>query len=94
MLMGDLLDSANNGTIEKINRSKADPTAVASDVFSKLIYGENNILSKDIAGTEESVNSITMNDLKKYYESYFVPNLASITIVGNVTEDKAVSTFC
>jgi zinc protease len=80
-------------TIEKINRSKADPAAVASDVFSKLIYGENNILASDIAGTEESVSTITIDDLKKYYENYFVPNLASITIVGDVAEDKAIATF-
>ncbi len=87
------LERIKRETVEKINRSKADPGAVASDVFSKLIYGDNNILAKDIAGTVESVNSITMDDLKKYYQNYFVPNLASITIVGNVTGDKAVSTF-
>jgi zinc protease len=80
-------------TIERINRSKADPAAVASDVFSKLIYGENNILASDIAGTEETVSAITIDDLKKYYDNYFVPNLASITIVGDVAEDKAVATF-
>lgn len=80
-------------TIEKINRSKADPSAVASNVFNKLIYSDKNILSKDISGTEESVASITMDDLKNYYADYFVPNVSYITIAGDVNEEKAVSTF-
>ena len=80
-------------TTERIKRSKADLSDVASSVFTKLIYGEDNILSQDIAGTEESVASISIDDLKKFYDNYFVPNLAAITIVGDVAEDKAVSTF-
>lgn len=80
-------------TIEKINRSKADPSAVASKVFDKLIYGDQNILSKSVSGTEGSVNSISIDDLKSFYNNYFVPNLTTITIVGDVSDDKAVSTF-
>ncbi len=80
-------------TIERISRSKADPSAVASGVFDKLIYGDKNIFSKNISGTEESVTSISINDLKAFYSSYFVPNLSAITIVGDISEDKAVSTF-
>jgi zinc protease len=80
-------------TIERISRSKADPSAVAAGVFDRLIYGDKNIFSKSIAGTEESVTSISMSDLKSFYDSYFVPNLTAITIVGNISKDKAVSTF-
>jgi zinc protease len=80
-------------TIERINRSKADPSVVASDVFNKLIYGDQNILSKNSSGTEESVSAISMDDLKAFYKNYFVPNLTAITIVGDISDDKAVSTF-
>jgi zinc protease len=80
-------------TIEKIKRSQADPSAVASNVFNKLIYSDKNILSKDISGTEESVALIMMDDIKNYYTNYFVPNVSFITIAGDVNEEKAVSTF-
>jgi zinc protease len=80
-------------TIERINRSKADPSAVASSVFDRLIYGDQNIFSKSLSGTEETVNLITIVDLKKFYSNYFVPNLSAITIVGDISDDKAVSTF-
>lgn len=80
-------------TVERINRSKADPSAVASSVFDRLIYGDQNILAKSLSGTEETVNSITMDDLKKFYNSCFVPNLTAITIVGDINDDRAVSIF-
>jgi zinc protease len=80
-------------TIERISRSKADPSTVASGVFDKLIYGDKNIFSKNISGTEESVTNISINNLKDFYNSYFVPNLSAITIVGDISENEAVSTF-
>jgi len=80
-------------TVERINRGKADPSVVANRVFDRLIYGDQNIFSKSISGTEESVNSITMDDLKSFYNNYFIPNLTAITIVGDISNDKAVSTF-
>jgi zinc protease len=80
-------------TIERINRNEADPSSVASNVFNKLIYGDQNILANNTLGTIESVNSITMDDMKKFYENYFSPILTKVTIVGAISEDDAVSTF-
>ena len=39
-------------TIERINRRKADPSAIASFVFKKMIYGEKSILSNYTMGTK------------------------------------------
>lgn len=86
-------DRLKNETIETIHRNNANPSIVASNVFNKLIYGSQNILSYNTLGTEESVSSITIDDLKNFYKNYFVPNLSSITIAGNIGEDDAVSTF-
>jgi zinc protease len=80
-------------TIEIINRNNANPSIVGSNVFNKLIYGSENILSQSTLGTEESVASITMDDMKNFYKKYFAPNLSTITIVGNISEDDAVSDF-
>lgn len=79
--------------LESIRRGKSNPAVVASNVFNRLIYGDNHIFSKSILGTEESVSSITLDDLKNYYEKYFSPQLASISFVGNVKKDDVVKTF-
>lgn len=80
-------------TIEAINRNNADPSAVASNVFARIIYGTDNILSNNTFGNEESVNSITIDDMKNFYKKYYAPNLSTIAIVGDISENDAVSTF-
>jgi zinc protease len=79
--------------IESIKRSKTSPSSIATTVFTKLIYGDENILSKNIIGTEESVSSITIDDLKNYYRKGFAPQNASIAIVGSISESDAMKTF-
>jgi zinc protease len=80
-------------TVELISRQKTDPSTVATNVFNKLIYGNDNILSNSTMGTVESVNSITIEDLKNYYDSNFAPEFASITIAGDVSEKTATNVF-
>ncbi len=79
--------------IETINRNGANPSIVGANVFIKMIYGPNHILSNSTLGTEESVNSITIDDMKNFYKNYFAPNISTITIAGNIEEDDAVSAF-
>jgi zinc protease len=80
-------------TIETIKRNKTSASSTATIVFSKLIYGNENILSKNILGSEQSVAAITMDDLKNYYAKGFAPQNSNITIAGNVSEDDAISVF-
>ncbi len=86
-------ERVKNETIETIKRRKADPNSVASNVFNKLVYGEDNILAYNTYGTEESVESITLDDLKNFYERTFAPELSFVTVAGDVGKDEAVSVF-
>ncbi len=74
--------------LSQIERQKADPNSIANIEFDKLIYGENNILSHDNLGTKESVEAITIEDLKAYYNSYFSPNLANVHVVGAISKKE------
>jgi zinc protease len=80
-------------TIEGINRSKANPSAIAGSVFNKLVYGNNHILAYETVGTTETVEQITIDDLKNYYDKYFSASVANIAITGNVSENEAVKLF-
>ena len=80
-------------TIESINRSKADPSTIASIVYDKLIYGKGHILSNSTAGTEESVESISIGDLKNFYTDNYSPSISHIAVVGDITKETAISTF-
>jgi len=79
---------AKSRTVNNLKRNKANPNYLASNTLNKLIFGENNIMAIESAGTETSVNSITIDDLKNYYEKNFSPSLASFIIVGNIDQAR------
>ncbi|MFC2166963.1 M16 family metallopeptidase, partial [Acidobacteriota bacterium] len=80
-------------TLESINRSKANPNAISSAVFNKLVYGEDHIFSRPTSGTKESVDAIEIDDLKNYYAANFSPSTAYLAVVGDITQDEAMATF-
>ncbi len=86
-------DRIKKQTIETINRDKVNPAAVARNVFDRLIYGDNHIFGISTFGTKESVEAITIEDLKAYYEKSFSPSVAHMAIVGNISQEAVVDTF-
>jgi zinc protease len=80
-------------TKSSIQRREANPNAIAEAEFNKLLYGENHMLSNSNSGTEESVEAITIDDLKAYYDSYISPTLAKMHIVGDISEKDAIHTL-
>lgn len=72
--------------LSQIERQKANPNSIADIEYDKLIYGENNIFSHDNFGTKESVEAITLDDLKTYYNTYFSPNITKFHVVGAVSQ--------
>ena len=82
---------AQTATRNSIIQAEAQPGRVASLLFNKLLYGTNNILGYNTRGTKESINKITLKDLKDYYENNFSPDITKILIAGNVTMEQALA---
>jgi len=70
--------------ISQIRQQEANPTAIAQNNYNRLIFGSDNIRSKNILGTTESVNAITIDDLKAYYNKNISPSVARIHVVGSL----------
>ena len=64
-------DRIKKSTLTQITQRYGQPNAVASRVFNKLIYGEDHILSNSSMGSSESVSTITIDDLKTYYDKNY-----------------------
>jgi zinc protease len=80
-------------TVENLNRQSVSPAAVANNVFGTLVYGESSLLGKNTMGTEETVKSITMDDLRDFYAENFSPSASYVTIAGDITQAEAVELF-
>jgi len=73
-------------TLSQIQQQKADPNNIARNEFRKLVYGKESILSNNRIGTESSVNDITLDDLKAYYNLNISPAVTDFQIVGAVSK--------
>lgn len=73
--------------ISQIRQQEANPNALATNQYNLLIYGKDNIRSRNSLGTIESVGAITLDDLKNYYAKYISPSVARMHVVG--AKDKA-----
>ena len=86
----DELKRIKLSTINNIKRSDANPNIVARNVGNKLLYGEKHIFAYPISGTEESVESITMDDLKSFYDKNFSPSVSKFHVVGQINQDEVL----
>jgi zinc protease len=73
--------------INNLKRNAASPDYLASSTLNKLMFGDN-ILAVDASGTEASVSTITIDDLKDFYNKYFSPSIARFLIVGDIDQPK------
>ena len=80
-------------TINRLRQQSANPTAIATNTFNRLIYGTDHILSHNVLGTIASVESITIDDLQDYYQRYVSPSVANIHVVGDVSQDEATTSL-
>ncbi len=79
--------------ISSIRQQEANPNAIAGNAYNLLIYGKDNILSQNILGSEATVNTITLDDLKNYYEANFSPSIATMHVVGDISESEVISSL-
>ena len=84
---------AKSRVINTLKRNKANPSYLASMTFYKLLFGENNILAIEASGNEASVNSITIDDLKNYYNTFFSPSIAKLIVAGDVDQARVKTAF-
>lgn len=79
--------------LESIANQKNQASTIASNVFSRMLYGEKSIWGTGVSGSEETVNSITLDDVKRYYQDYIHPTHAYVVVVGNLTKKEVQNKF-
>lgn len=65
-----------------LERDKESPRAVISSYFDKLLFVDH-VYANSLDGTKKTVEGISIDDVKKFYEANYLPNNAAISIVGD-----------
>jgi len=76
--------------ITRIMQSKDEPDYLADQIFDRVILGKSNSYSSPVSGYEETVESISVNEIKLHYARFFSPSNSSLIVVGDLDQDELI----
>ncbi|RYG98015.1 MAG: insulinase family protein [Alphaproteobacteria bacterium] len=78
--------------IAGIAQEKLQPQAVASRGLPSLLYGKGHpyAIPQSGTGTEQSIGSLTRDDLMAYHKAWIRPEAATLIVVGDTTLNEIV----
>ncbi|TGE14461.1 M16 family metallopeptidase [Hymenobacter elongatus] len=77
--------------LEGIANQSTQPTVIADKTYAALLYGPGDIMSVPVMGTTTTVQSLTLDDVKQFYQQYYGPDLSHLVIVGDVEQKDVVA---
>ena len=86
-LSSDELEKVRKQTLSGIESSKDDADAISNNVMKKLVYGANHAFGEITTAT--TVNNVTVDDVKKFFATYWKPNIAYLVFVGDIEPSTA-----
>lgn len=84
------LDRVKKQMMQGFEIARTQAATIASDVFSKVLYGKDNIRTYGLKGNEKTITGITLRDVQDFYDQYISSNLASVVIVGDITQEASL----
>ncbi|MBU3714952.1 MAG: insulinase family protein [Ferruginibacter sp.] len=76
-----------NQTLTALKSEEKSATAISKRVSDALSYGKKTAQGEFV--TEETINNISLNDIKKAYQKYISPSRSYLTFVGDITPEAA-----
>lgn len=73
--------------LDGITQSLTNASALADNAYRRLIYGANHVMSLPSNGTAETVASITIDDVKAYYNN-LNSSMVSISVTGDISKEN------
>jgi zinc protease len=74
-------------TLSGLAAQKDDPGSIAANVRRAVLYGKDHPYGE--LTTEQTVENITVQDCKDFYNQYFTPGIAYLAIVGDINLKEA-----
>lgn len=83
------LDRVKANQVVQLRRAKEQPAYLAVRAFGSVVYGPTHPYAR--TATEEQVQTITRDDLRTYYDTYYRPPNVTFVVAGDITPEQAVA---
>lgn len=86
-------DRIKKQQLESLKSNEKDPALIASNVYRRLLYGEDHIYSVPSAGIPNSVENISVEDAKSFYSKYYAPEVSELVVVGDISKEEVMKSI-
>lgn len=85
----DEFEKIRKQQLSSLKSAMNNPAAISGNVVNSLMYGKSHPYGS--MRTEQSINSITVDDIKNYVNTYWKPNISYLIFVGDISVAEARS---
>ncbi len=75
--------------LDELRQADEEPNAVAAKVASRLLFGDANPYGKPVGGTVQTVEQLTIEDVRAHHAAVLRPEFATILIAGDLSLQDA-----
>jgi zinc protease len=76
--------------LDGISQMQTNASALAEIAYRKILYGPDHIMGYTASGTTETVNDLTLQDVKNYYAS-LQSGVASVAVSGDISQAEIMN---
>ncbi|MCB9246234.1 MAG: insulinase family protein [Flavobacteriales bacterium] len=76
--------------LEGIKSRKSDPNWMARSTMNSILY-EGSILAEDADGDFKSIDKMSVDDCKSFFERFYSPNVLNVAVVGDLSKEEILS---
>ncbi|HSS19909.1 MAG TPA: pitrilysin family protein [Pyrinomonadaceae bacterium] len=76
--------------VNGLQQQRDNANAIAGVVYASLLYGHDHPYGHPLVGNEASLNALTVQDVQRFYETYYRPNNAALVVTGDVNPDQLI----
>ena len=77
-----------NQMLEGIKSERKVSASIANKAFRKILYGNTSLGN---SATYSTVDKVSIDDVKEYYEKFYAPDLTSLVVVGDISQSDALA---
>ena len=85
----DGLERARAERLNEILQQRDEPATIAGKRFANLLYGTGTY-GNSVLGNAESVESIALEGIRRFYAQHYIPNNSAVVISGDLAPERAV----
>ena len=71
-------------------QARDDPETIGQLAFSRVLYGTTHRYGTAQAGSAQTIQSLSVDDVRSFYTAVYRPNNAAFIVVGDVTADRVM----